>query len=170
MTSAFDRVGVVGGEVERLLGGVLGQFDDRLDHRLDAAVGEHHAAQHLVFVQFLDLGFDHHHRVVGAGDHQVHAVGRSFIWSRVGLSTYSPSMKPTRARADRAHERHAGEGQRRGGGDHGDDVGIVLEVVGEHGDDHLRLVLEALDEQRADRTVDQAGDQGFLLARARLRA
>ena len=35
--------------------------------------------------------------------------------------------------ADRAHERHAADGQRRGGGDQRDDVGIVLEVVGEHG-------------------------------------
>ena len=32
----------------------------------------------------------------------------------------------------------------------------------QNGDDHLGLVLEALDEQRADRTVDQARDQGLL--------
>ena len=35
----------------------------------------------------------------------------------------------------------------------------------QHGDDDLRLVLEALDEQRADRAVDEAGNQGFLLGR-----
>jgi hypothetical protein len=35
----------------------------------------------------------------------------------------------------------------------------------QHGDDDLGLVLEALDEQRADRTVDQAADEGFLLGR-----
>ncbi len=37
--------------------------------------------------------------------------------------------------------------------------------MGQHGDHHLGLVLEALDEQGADRAVDQAGDQGLLLAR-----
>jgi hypothetical protein len=42
----------------------------------------------------------------------------------------------------------------------GDDVGIVLEVVGQHGADHLDFVLEALHEQRADRTVDQAAGEG----------
>ena len=46
-----------------------------------------------------------------------------------------------------------------------DDVGIVLEVVRQHGDDDLGLVAPALDEERADRAVDQAGDQGLLLGR-----
>ncbi len=35
----------------------------------------------------------------------------------------------------------------------------------QHGADDLDFVLEALDEQRADRTVDQAGNQGFLFRR-----
>ena len=60
---------VLGLEIPGILGRVLGQFDDRLDHRLEAAMGEHDAAQHLLFGQFLDLGLDHHHRVLGAGDH-----------------------------------------------------------------------------------------------------
>ena len=83
---------------------------------------------------------------------------------------YSPSTIADARGADRAHEGHAGDGQGGRGGDHGDDVGIVLEVVLQHGADDLDFVLEALDEQRADRTVDQAGDQGFLLGRTRLRA
>ena len=70
--------------------------------------------------------------------------------------------------ADRAHERNARQGQRGRGGDQRDDVGIVLEVVGEHGGDDLRLVLEALDEQRPDRPVDEARDQRLLLGRAAL--
>ena len=37
-----------------------------------------------------------------------------------------------------------------------DDVGIVLQVVAQHGADDLRLVAEARREQRADRPVDQA--------------
>ena len=72
--------------------------------------------------------------------------------------------------ADRAEERQARERQRRGGRDHADDVGIVLDVVRQHGDDDLRLVLEAFDEQRTDRTVDQARGQRLLLGRDGLRA
>jgi hypothetical protein len=40
--------------------------------------------------------------------------------------------------------------------------------VREHGDDHLGLVAPAVDEQRTDRTVDQAGDQRLLLGRTAL--
>ena len=35
----------------------------------------------------------------------------------------------------------------------------------QHGDDDLGLVAPAIDEQRADRAVDQAGDQRFLFGR-----
>ena len=68
----LDRV-LVGdlGELPRLLGGLLGELDDRFDHRLHFAVGEHDRAEHLVFGQLLGLGFDHHHRVAGAGDDKV---------------------------------------------------------------------------------------------------
>jgi len=70
--------------------------------------------------------------------------------------------------ADRALERRAGDGQRRGGCDQCQDVGIVFHVVRQHGDDDLGLVAPAVDEQRADRTVDQTGDQRFLFGRAAL--
>ena len=40
--------------------------------------------------------------------------------------------------------------------------GIVLHVMGENGDDHLRLVAPAVREQRTDRAIDQAGNQRFL--------
>ena len=43
--------------------------------------------------------------------------------------------------------------------------GIVLEVVLQDGDDDLRVVLVAFGEERADRAVDQAGNQRLLLAR-----
>ena len=68
----LDGVGVFRLEVEGFLGRVLGQFDDRVDHRLHAGVGEHDALQDVVFAHLLDLGLDHHDRVGGAGDHQVH--------------------------------------------------------------------------------------------------
>src|SRR5690606_19268679 len=42
------------------------------------------------------------------------------------------------------------------------DVGVVLVVEREHSGDDLRLVLEAVDEERPNRTVDEAGGQRFL--------
>ena len=119
--------------------------------------------QDFVFRQFLDFGFDHHHGVLGAGDDQVHPAVLQLVERRV-QDVLAVDEADARG-ADRAHEGHARDDQGGRGGDHGDDVGIVLEVVLQHGDDDLGLVLEALDEQRADRTVDQAGDQGFLLGR-----
>ena len=62
---------VVGLEVEGLLGGVLGHFDDGVDHRLHAAMREHQGVQHDLFRQLLGFGFDHHQGVLGAGDDEV---------------------------------------------------------------------------------------------------
>src|SRR3546814_15887447 len=45
---------------------------------------------------------------------------------------------------------------------------LFRSVVAQHRADHLRLVLVALREQRADRPVDEAGDQGLLLRRPAL--
>ena len=49
-----------------------------------------------------------------------------------------------------------------------DDVGVVLEVMRQHRADDLRLVAEAVGEERPDRAVDQARDQRLLLARPAL--
>ena len=89
----------------------------------------------------------------------------SAISSSVGLSTYSPSMKPTRAAPIGPMKGTPESVSAAEAATMRDDVGIVLEVVREHGDDDLRLVAEALGEQRADRAVDQAGDQRLLLGR-----
>ncbi len=48
-------------------------------------------------------------------------------------------------------------------GDEGEDVRVVLHIVRKHGNDDLRLVLEAFDEQRTDRPVDEAGGERLLL-------
>ena len=159
----LDRVGVVRREVERLLGGVLGQFDDRVDHRLDSGVTEHDALEHLVFAQFLDFGFDHHDRVAGGGDDEIHPGLLHLVQRRVE-DVFAVDHADAHA-ADRAHEGSAGQHEGGGSGDQGDDVGIVLEVMGEDGADDLHFVLEALDEQRPDRTVDQARGQGLFLRR-----
>ena len=96
------------------------------------------------------------------------SVPKSFTWSAVGLSTYSPIDIADAAAGDGAEERNAGQGQRGRAADQGDHIGVVLEVMAQHGGDHLHLVAEPLREQRADRPVDQAADQRLLLGGAAL--
>ena len=67
--------------------------------------------------------------------------------------------------ADRAHEGRAGQGERRRRRHHRDDVGIVLLIVRQHGDDHLGVAAPAVGEQRTDRAVDQARGQRVLFGR-----
>src|SRR4029078_9962387 len=71
-------------------------------------------------------------------------------------------------RADRHNEGRAGQGERRGGCDHGDDVGIVLHVVRKYGDSDLGIAAPAFGEQRPDRAVNQPGGQSVLFSRAAL--
>ena len=164
----LDPIGVLGlvGRLElpRILGGPLGEPDDRLDHRLEAALAEHDGLEHLLLGQLLGLRLHHHDRIAGAGDHEVE-VGVGHLvdqWIEHELAADDADA----GGADGAQERHAGQRERGRRSDDGHDVGVVLHVVREHGDDHLRLVLEALHEQRPDRPVDQARGERLLLARA----
>ena len=55
--------------VDRLLGAGFGELDDGIDDRLKCPMAEHHGAEHDVFGQLFDLGFDHQDALAGAGDH-----------------------------------------------------------------------------------------------------
>ena len=85
----------------------------------------------------------------------------SFISSTVGFTLISPLDDADARRPDRAHERHAGKGERGRGGDHRQNVRVGLEVVGKDRGDHLSVAAEVLGKQRADRPVDEAGGQRF---------
>ena len=59
-------------------------------------------------------------------------------------------------------ERDIGNGQRGGGADNGQRIGILFGIGRQdHGDD-LSFVQEPFREQRADRTIDQAAGENFL--------
>ena len=150
-------------ELARLLGGLLGELDDGLDHRLEMPVAEHHGAEHDLLGQLLGFRFHHQHRVGGAGDDEVELALDHLVELRVEHVFVVDEADA--GAADRAHEGRAGERQRGGGRDHGDDVGIVLQVVRQHGDDDLRLAAPAIGEQRTDRAVDQARGQRVLFGR-----
>ena len=130
--------------VPRLLGGALGELDDGLDHRLEMLLAVHHGAEHHVLRQLLGLGLDHEHGALGAGHDEVERAFAHLVDHRVQHIFAADIADPRRG--DRAAEGNAREGQRRRGGDHADDVRIVLHIVGENRDDHLRLVSEAVDE------------------------
>ena len=65
--------------------------------------------------------------------------------------------------ADRTVERDAGKRQGRRGADHRGNVGVDFRIDRHHRRDDLHFVVEAVGEQRADRPVDQARGQRFLL-------
>ncbi|MNF70368.1 hypothetical protein D3C84_522770 [compost metagenome] len=153
-----------GGPVPGRLAGFGGEFLDGVDHGLEFLVGEEHATQHLVFGQLLGFGFNHQHRVLGTGNHHVQA--RSLELFVVGVQQVAGLFVVGHASgADRAGEGNAGDGQGSRGTDHGGDVRIGLLVGGDHGADDLHFVEEAFREQRADRAINQARGQGFLLGR-----
>ncbi len=160
----LDRGLVDGFELARLLGGLFGEADDRLDHRLERGVARHHRLEHRLFGKLLGLQFDHQDRVGGAGDDEVE---RRFLLLLDGREDLDLVLDETDARpADRAHERHARQGERRRGGDQGENVRIVLHVVAEYGGDDLGVAAEIVGEQRPDRAVDQARGQRLLVGHA----
>ncbi len=150
-------------QLARFLGCLLGELDDRLDDRLEMPVAEHHGAQHHVFRQFLGFGLDHQHGVGGAGDHEIEFAVGHLVDQRI--QHIFAVDEADACGADRAHEGDAGQRQRGGGGNQRENVGIVLHVVRERGDDDLGLVAPAIGKQRTDRTIDQAADQRLLFGR-----
>ena len=160
----FQRLVVGNGQFARLLRRLLGKLDDGLDHRLEMPVAEHHRAEHDLLGQLLGFRLHHHHGVLRAGDDEVELALRHLVERRIEHVFVVDEADA--GAADRAHERRAGECQRRGRRDHRDDVGIVLHVVREHGDGHLRVAAPAVGEQRTDRAVDQARGQRVLFGRA----
>ena len=67
-------------------------------------------------------------------------------------------------RTNRAVKRHTGEGDGSGGTNHRRDVGIDVGVDRHDAGDDLYFVEEAFGEKRAQRAVNQAGDEGFVFA------
>ena len=125
-------------------------------------MGFHDGAQHDVLGKLLGFRLDHQHAFLGAGDDEVERALLELDLGRIH-DVLAVDVADARA-ADRTHEGHAGNRERGRRGDHRQDVGIVLEIVGQRRDDDQRLVAIALVEQRADRAIDQARGEDFLLA------
>ena len=160
----FQRAFVHDLDVARFLGGLFGKLDDRADHRLEVPVTEHHGAEHDVFVEFLGFRFHHQHRVGGAGDDEIELSFDHFVERRIKhIFVVDESDAGC---ADRTLEGRSRQRQRGRGGHQRNDIRIVLHIVRQRGHDDLGLVAPAIHEQRADRSIDQAGDQRLLLGGA----
>ncbi len=162
----LERLMIGRRQIARFLGGLFRELDDGLDHRLEMPVAEHHGAEHDLFGQLLGLRFDHHDGVLGAGDDEIELTLRHLIERRIE-HVFIVDEGDAGA-ADRAHERRAGQRERRRRRDHGDDVGIVLLVVRQHGHGDLGVAAPAVGEQRTDRAIDQARGQRVLFGRTAL--
>src|SRR5690606_167401 len=67
---------------------------------------------------------------------------------------------------DRAHERNTRDRQCCRGCDHCQNIGIIIQIVLNNGEHNLSVVFVAFYKKWTDRTVDQARNKSFILARA----
>ena len=129
-------------------------------------MAEHDGAEHDVFTEQLGFGFDHQHRVGGAGDDQFELGGLQF-----GRGRHQDVVAVRVADlgcADRAIERQTGKREGGGGTEQGRDVAVDFRIDRHHGGDDLHFVAEELRKQRTDRAIDQSGGQRFLFGLATL--
>ena len=127
---------------------------DQLKHRLHRFLAEEDRIREVVLAHLRRFSFDHHHCILGCGDHQVAVSGLQLLDRRVGdeAAIDAGHANP----GDRAGPRNVArvKGGRATG--HREGVGEVFAVGGKHGGDDLDLVAVALGEEGPERTVDQA--------------
>ena len=128
-------------------------------------MAELNGTQHFFFGQLVSFGFHHHHGVFGAGDNQVQTLlgvraQVIHILDRRVQDVFAV-REANACASNRTHEGNARQGQSSRSSDHRNDVGVVHQIVAQHGAHHQNFVLEARDEQRADRTIDQTRGQGL---------
>ena len=141
----------------RLVDDLLLEADELLDPLL----------RHLEGLEHLGLGdleraaLDHDDRVGGAAHDQVEGGELELLEGRVEDPVpFDPAHAHRRQRAVPRHRREAERGR---GGDDAENVGVVLLVGRQHGDEDLHFVLEPLREERPDRPVDQARGQDLVV-------
>ncbi len=140
------------------------QLVDRIDRGLHGLVPEHDRTEHDLFGEHVGLGLDHQYRIFGAGNDEIEMGVSELRDSRVE-DVVAVNVAHLGS-ADRPCKWHPRYRQRGRGADERRDVGIYVRVQGDHGCDHLHFVLEALWEERPDRSIDQAAGQRLFFARS----
>ena len=98
-----------------------------------------------------------------SGNHHVHVGVFELRNGRVDDELFVDARDARRA--DRPIERHRRDGKSRGGRDHAENVGLVLQIGRDDHDLDLNFVLEAVGEERPHRTVDHPHGEDFLVGR-----
>ena len=142
------------------------QLVDRLDSDLHLLVTEHDRAEHDLFRETIGFRLDHHHAVLRTGDHEVESRGLQFFGRRVQevLAILITDANGT----DRTVERNARQRKRSRCANHRRNVGVDFRIERDHGRHDLHFVVEAIREERTDRTIDQTRGQRFLFGRTTL--
>ena len=119
------------------------------------------AAKHLILRHFLGFGLHHQNGRFGTGDHHVERrIGQRLVARVQQVATVRVANA---GRGDGAVEGDAGDGQRGGRADQGDDVRVHVAVYGHDRGNHLHGVHEAGREQRPNRPVDEPRSQRLLV-------
>jgi hypothetical protein len=146
------------------------RFADRLlqlvlhvEQRLQSLVCGEQCLEHHVLGKHAGASLDHDEPGAAAGNQQVQIGLFELAVPRVDDELAVDAADAHRG--DGPVERDVGQLQGGRGSRHGDDVGVVLLVVGEHGGDHLRFRAEAVWKQRPDRPVNQARGEHLFLRR-----
>ena len=145
------------------LAAFLDELVDGVDHHLHLLVAEDHGAEHHVFGEAVGLGFHHHHAVLGAGDDEVQIRFLELLGGRVE-QILTVRVADTGG-ADGAIEGCARQGEGRRGADHRRDIGVDLGIERDDRRDDLHFMVEAVREERTDRTVDEARGERLLFGR-----
>ena len=162
---AHGRIDVLAGDLHEHFALFLADFGSDLllqrDDGLDLLMSEQNRLEHGFFGNLVRARFDHHHGVLRAGDGQVQVALFALLVVRVKdeLAVHKTHLR----RADRAAEGDIGNHQSGACADHGRNFRRQVRIHGKHGGHYLHVVAHALGEERAQRTVDQAGSQRGLL-------
>ena len=143
------------------LAGLHGQLVEHAALDLDGLVGGLEGVEHHVLTDLLHLAF-HHHDVVGSGSHDEVEIG-AFDVLHGGVDDILAVEVAHAHLADGAVEGDVAHGEGRSGSQSGQLVGHGVVVAGDEVDVHLNLGVEIVGEEGTQGTVDQAGNEDFML-------
>ena len=129
---------------------------------LDYAMAKPNSVQHGFFGYFLRTCFNHQDSILGAGNCQIQL--RNSCLSNGRVDDEFAINQANAYTSDGAFKGDIGDGQSAGCAYHSRHIGSVVRVNGNCGCNDLHIVVVALGEHGANRTVNQAAGQNSLLA------
>ena len=158
---AQDRIVLAGREGHLFLAGLGAQGLLGLQQGHDLAAGPVEGVDDVVFGDEARLAFHHGQGGLAGSEDDVEVALPALAVG--GVEDELAVDAPDAAADDGSVEGQARHVQGGRGAGHGEDVGIVFLIGGEHRGQHLDVLHEPLGEERTDGAVDEAGNQGFVL-------